>query len=352
MHPASSNGRSAGTGRAVAASAISRAPDRTPFRVTAVDGLRGLAVAGMVVFHLAWDCHAFGLTSVDPNVQPLWHGFGQTVAATFLFLSGVSSGLARRVDASSTRVPWRLLRVAAAACVVTVTTWLFAPQEAIYFGVLHCIVVANIIALLLRSAPSSALLCLGLACLAVPHLWFGNRSGPALAWLGLGTSEPRTLDFRPLFPWLAPVLFGAVAVRTGMVDRLSSGPPGAAVARWMCNAGRHSLPIYLLHQPVMMGFLLAVTYGLDLAPRSPVSLSAPAEARVFLRHCVDGCVEQGMSTEQCRSTCHCVLTGSVEAPEGPASSLPWLPRNVQDDIRRSLRLCLSTGNKQPADPTE
>ncbi len=59
------------------------------------------------------------------------------------------------------------------------------------------------------------------------------------------------MDFEPVFPWLAPFLAGVALTRWARASALwpaISRPPGR-LARRLTWPGRHSLVIYLVHQP-------------------------------------------------------------------------------------------------------
>jgi uncharacterized membrane protein len=84
------------------------------------------------------------------------------------------------------------------------------------------------------------------------------------------------------------------------------------------RAGRHGLPIYLIHQPVLYGglALLAMLYP------APVPLSGPAPApvpaldaatRAFLENCEARCRETGGAPAGCTRSCGCVADGTKRA---------------------------------------
>ena len=91
-----------------------------------------------------------------------------------------------------------------------------------------------------------------LAGTTLAHPAFDDR---LMSWLGFTTRRPATQDFVPLFPWLGVVLLG-VGLGHALVRRrfgpLASVARAPGALRWM---GRHSLPIYMLHQPLLMGTL-------------------------------------------------------------------------------------------------
>ncbi len=130
---------------------------------------------------------------------------------------------------------------------------------------------------------------MGLAAIAAP--WLGRSTlfdPPWLLWLGLGEALPNTLDWRPLLPWAGVVFLGLGAARLpGVLDwlmrpdrwRAASGP-----SRAICFAGRHSLPIYLLHQPILIGLLAALTaWGPSRRRRTEAPFSPAASAPVSPR---------------------------------------------------------------------
>ena len=79
---------------------------------------------------------------------------------------------------------------------------------------------------------------------------------PWLVWTGLFTTPPLTLDFEPLFPWAAPFALGIAAAAYLRGPLLQAGPlVGGALGRILARAGRHSLVIYLIHQPVLIAGL-------------------------------------------------------------------------------------------------
>ena len=260
-------------------------------RILVLDAVRGGAVAGMVLFHLDWDLADFGYVSAPPNLSVAWTALGDGVAATFLLLSGIGLALARPYGLGASLR--RLALIAGCAALVTlVTAWLF-PQDAITFGILHCIVVTNLVALGLRDRPVWLLLVLSVAALAAP-VWLrtGSTEGPVWWWLGLSGTLPQTLDYRPVLPWLGVVLLGlafgrAVPIRT-YPSRADRWPRGFA------KVGRHSLVIYLVHQPVMFGILTLINLS-----------GGPATEPSFLQACQTQCQATGAGAEGCHSACLC-----------------------------------------------
>ena len=88
-------------------------------------------------------------------------------------------------------------------------------------------------------------------------------NGKALNWLGLVSRKPFTEDYVPVFPWLG-VLWWGLATGQWMLARWPTGlqRPLPGGLRPLAVLGRWSLSYYMLHQPVMMGLLMAVAWGM------------------------------------------------------------------------------------------
>ncbi len=274
-------------------------------RLDAIDALRGVALAGMFAFHLIWDLGYFRLVSPDLPYDPVVMGFGHGVAASFLFLVGVSLALASS-DGVKLGAFWRRLSVIAlaAAGVSGATYWLF-PESFIFFGILHCIALSSLLALPLLRAPIWLIAIIALAALIAPLAIASPLfDAPQFWWLGLGTKEPLSNDWRPLLPYFGIVLAGLIAMRLS----LARGLP-AWVADWRANGrasaalvwgGRHSLFVYLAHQPIFLAVLFMVARALTTQP------IIPPQAEPFVASCSAQCVASGGGPQTCRNVCGCI----------------------------------------------
>jgi uncharacterized membrane protein len=232
-----------------------KAEATTPARVEPVDALRGLAIVAMVVYHFAFDLRYFGVTRSDFENDPFWLVARACIVSAFLLLVGVSVVLALRNGMSDARFARRVATIAACAGAVSIASYVAFPRTFIYFGILHCIAVAMLVARPLARHPRIALaigIAIVVAGLAYSHPAFDNLPGSIV---GFTTHKPPTQDYVPLFPWLGVVLIG-VAVADALI-RLRFRPIAALAAmpnalRWM---GRHSLAIYMLHQPLLLALI-------------------------------------------------------------------------------------------------
>jgi uncharacterized membrane protein len=291
-------------------------------RIPLLDAARGVALVAMAVYHFTWDLGHFGFTTIEAGVDPGWRLFAKLIAGSFLFLVGIGLVLAH---GAGIRWPafWRRFGILVlAAGGITLATWYAMPEAFIYFGILHCIALSSLLALPFLRAPLA--LVLGAAALAfvLPALGpFATFSHPAWLWLGLSPAVPMTNDYEPILPWLGCVLLGVAAARlvfaSGWAARLAGVTPRDPVSRGLALAGRHSLLVYLVHQPLLFGAvaLAAAVFG------SPAPVGPRGAGGGFEMSCVRTCVAQGSGAAFCEATCGCVadrLAGAplVTAPEG------------------------------------
>ena len=230
-----------------------------------VDVFRALALFGMVGYHLTWDLAYFGFVDRHVPFAPLMRVYSHSVASAFLLLVGVSLALAHRDGPRWRGFFWRLIKIVAAAALVTVGSLIFAPEFAIWFGILHCIAAASVIAALFLSAPIGVAFVVGWAAIVAPHfIQSADLNAPAVVWLGLGTEDPSTLDWRPLLPWAGVAWIGFDLARLALpkieTSRLWLWQAKSAPARGLAFLGGHSLAFYLIHQLVLLGLLFWVSW--------------------------------------------------------------------------------------------
>jgi uncharacterized membrane protein len=252
----------------------------------------------MAIYHFSWDLAFHGYIGADVGGDPGWVIFARSIAASFLFLVGISLVLAARNGLNRSRFLRRLALVAISAGAITVVTFFVFPQSYIFFGILHCIAVASVLALPFLGLPIVVVAATAAAFVAAPffiaHPFFDH---PALLWVGLGTYFPRSNDYVPIFPWFGAVLAGMVAARLALAYA-PPAPDAPNAAKPFVWAGRHSLAIYLIHQPLLFG-LVALA-----AMVSPPALTGVE--RGFARAFVSSCVEAGSDAALCEATSSCL----------------------------------------------
>ncbi|MDI6026973.1 DUF1624 domain-containing protein [Corticibacterium sp. UT-5YL-CI-8] len=271
-------------------------------RILSIDVARGVALIAMAIYHGAWDLEMFGYLDPGTVAHGGWKMFARCIASTFLFLVGVSLFLAHGRQIRWRGFAIRLAMVAAAAALITAATLYATPEAFIFFGILHQIALASLLGLAFLRLPAMVSLVVAtLVILAPIYLRATVFDHPALWWVGLSTTNPRSNDYVPLFPWFAPVLIGIAAAKLatdyGQKEHLAAIRPG----RWstpLLFAGRHSLAFYLIHQPVLIGLVWLAT---QIVP------PPQADPEVgFNRECRASCIEQRDATF-CTAYCGCML---------------------------------------------
>ncbi len=176
-----------------------------------------------------------------------------------MLVAGISMALASHHNARVRPYYKRLAMIAGCAALISTISYVMFGPRWIYFGVLHFIAVASVLGLVFVRRPRLALL-LGIALLTLDRLFqHAVFDQPWLQWLGLMTFKPPTEDYVPLIPWFGVVLLGIF-----LGQRISHPASAIKLARWhstqplvniLSLAGQHSLLIYMLHQPLLMGLL-------------------------------------------------------------------------------------------------
>lgn len=257
----------------------------TSRRLILLDEIRGLTLISMILYHFLWDLVYIAGISI-----PWYHGTGayiwqQSICRTFIFLSGFCWSLGRHPLK-------RGLTVWLSGGLVTLVTLVFLPENRVVFGVLTLIGSAMLLMIPVDKllghikSLSGIVLSMGLSyflfLLFLPAMngrlanFTGIFTGEGLmrgglplprglyrgwfsTWLGFPAADFYSTDYFPLLPWFFLFLTGY------LFQKLYAGREllGAAVLRKShlrpaAFIGRHSLLIYLLHQPVLYGITMLI----------------------------------------------------------------------------------------------
>ena len=241
---------------------------QTAARYRLLDELRGLDLISMMLYHGMWDVvFLFGVVQKWYTGRPgfVWQ---QSICWVFILLSGFCLPLGHH--------PFRRGAVVfGAGALVTAVTLLFLPEDVVWFGVLTLLGSSMLLTAaldpLLRRVPPAVGVALSALLFWVPYptmTGFWNLPGGRLAlpqalyaswptaYLGFMPKSFFSTDYFPLLPWL--FLFWAGYFLHHLVGRGRLAPLRRSVCPPLGWMGRHSLVIYLLHQPVILGVLTAV----------------------------------------------------------------------------------------------
>lgn len=224
-------------------------------RIWELDALRGICILGMIFVHLFFDLEYLGGI---PRRLPAWFTFVQTYGhVLFILISGICATLANRSFQ-------RGLVVFSAGLLVSYVTLfmdniLHMNDIRIWFGILHLLGVCMMLYPLFKKLPFWALALFGIGFVVLGfYLQTVTVSVPFLFPLGLCSPNVYVgSDFFPIFPGFGWFLIGAALGKTVYREKKSLLPKVRSdfpVLRFLRFIGRHSLKVYLLHQPLL--FLL------------------------------------------------------------------------------------------------
>ena len=234
-------------------------------RYALLDELRGLDLISMMLFHVCWDL----VFLFDVNMR--WYAgtpgrlWQQSICWVFILLSGFCVPLGRHTLRRGTVV-------FGAGAVVTLATLVFMPEGRVIFGVLTFLGTAMLLTGVLEPVLKKVMPAVGLAVsavlfaltyhaadhylgigalrLALPESLYANYF---TAYLGFYPCWFYSTDYFPLVPWL--FLFWCGYFLHGVVGRTRMEPLRRSVCPVLGWMGRHSLLLYLLHQPVIYAVL-------------------------------------------------------------------------------------------------
>ena len=241
-------------------------PSAIAGRMVLLDALRALALVGMVIFHFVFDLQLFGLVPQGTVGTWGWTNFARLVAGSFICLAGVSL-----VIAHGNAIQWhsfarRLAKIVLAALAVSAVTYAMMPGQFVYFGILHAIATFSVIGLGFLRGPLWLLVVCALLVVIAPDLFRSDAfNTPGLWWLGLSTQTAPSMDFEPLFPWFAAFLLGMILARAAEARgglhgarRYTPSSQGTLAGAFLW-AGRNTLLLYLVHQPILFTLIWAAT---------------------------------------------------------------------------------------------
>jgi uncharacterized membrane protein len=175
----------------------------------------------------------------------------------FLLVSGASvqAREERGWESSRGRSLWflrRFINITFAAAVVSIATWIFDKETFVQFGVLHLIALSTILLWLFKGTSRTLVLA---GSISIVAMFFLPASGSS-SWLlplGIMTDGFQSVDYVPLLPW-----FGLIALGAALWPLVPNSLRLERQYRKKTNTftwpGRHSLVLYLLHQPLIWGF--------------------------------------------------------------------------------------------------
>ena len=244
-------------------------------RAWELDFLRGIALIMMLFMHMSWDVRfEFGVDAFEYLHKGwFWSFVHPVIVVLFVSVSGICCTFSR----NNTK---RGLKLLAATVGMYLATYIIYKATGI-----ECLILFNVLAVLTcgiflyaliqliekktNANPNVINVIMGLVGLYIVivgcDIHYMDNAVDSLIFLPVGfdiPSAPPMADYMPLFPWLGVFLIGCVIGRLCYKDKKTLFPGKSkamsAVARPVEFIGRHSLIIYLTHQPVIYALLYVI----------------------------------------------------------------------------------------------
>lgn len=236
-------------------------------RFGGLDMIRGIVLISMILYHLCWDLvyiYHFDFPWYESTGAYVWQ---QSICWTFIFLSGFCWSLGKHHLK-------RGLIVFGGGAVISLVTILLLPEDRVVFGILTFLGSSMLLMIPLKKwlckIPAKGGLVLSLLCflifrnINIGYLGFEPWNfiklpeflyrGYVMTYLGFADAQFFSTDYFSLLPWFFLFLTGfytyyIVSGNLRIMEKLQKG--------WepFQFLGRHSLLIYMLHQPVIYGAL-------------------------------------------------------------------------------------------------
>lgn len=239
-------------------------------RIHWIDNVRAVAFINMILYHLMFDLvYIFGVNVKWYRGTPgyVWQ---QAICMTLIFVSGMSCNFSKNNLK-------RGLVIFVCGMLMTVGTWLFMPSQFIVFGILHFLGIARIIfafgekplGKLNKMAGFAVAIALFALTKKLPSGYLGIWDKPLwelpdvlyqsklLFWAGLPHATFSSGDYFPVLPWiflyLAGYYFFGILKERGIEGKRFKDVPALSFI------GKHTLLIYVFHQPVIYGVLTVLS---------------------------------------------------------------------------------------------
>lgn len=235
-------------------------------RFQLLDTIRGIVLVSMIIYHATWNfVYIYGM-DWDWYRSKGAYVWQQSICWTFILLSGFCFSLGKRHLKSG-------LMVFGGGLMVTIATLVTMPQNRVIFGVLtcigSCILIVTFGEKVFRKIPAEAGVVLGFVIflstknvndgylgiadwriMRLPSEWYGNYFS---TYLGFPFRGFYSTDYFSLFPWLFLFLTGFYLYGIFEKQKWLEKEFLRKEISLFSFLGRHSLLIYLLHQPVIYG---------------------------------------------------------------------------------------------------
>lgn len=233
-------------------------------RIHLIDEVRGIVLISMIFFHAVYDIHYIyggGFDWFGGLTQLYWQ---YSISWVFVFIAGMSTQFSK----NSLK---RFTKLLVVALLISLVTFIAGVDTMVKFGVIHLLAACALFYLLfepfLKKIPALpaalVLFIVFLICLHIPQGYIQLAPGIQLQlpvalyqydlFAAFGFPSPSYVDsdYYPLLPYLFLYLSGMYCC---IYFKKRGFPEFTKVkhSKILSTIGSHTLPIYLLHQPILI----------------------------------------------------------------------------------------------------
>ncbi len=225
-------------------------------RIQTIDIIRGVDIVLMILFNYSVTLSYFRLINT-PSDFLYWFVFPRAIASVFIFISVVAAyaSLENNKENFSKRYFIRGVKLLLFAIFITLFTHIFVPEGTVYFGILHFFAISSFFVPFFIKYNKLNLVAGLLITIAGSFLQLTQFDFSYLFWLGFMPKNFYTFDYFPLIPWLGVLMLGVHSGRY-IVERTVNLKFESRFAAAFMFLGKNSLIIYLIHQPLLVFFLI------------------------------------------------------------------------------------------------
>lgn len=231
-------------------------------RIQAIDLIKGINIVLMVLFNYSITLDYFGLIRIPSNYLYQYIVPG-SIASIFIFISGVAAYVSyeKHKEKLAAKYFIRGIKLLFFAILITLFTYVFVPQKTIFFGILHFFALASfIIPIFIKYHKLNLIAGLSIIISGI-YLQQQIFNFSFLFWLGFTPLNLSTFDYFPLIPWLGVILLG-IYCGNYIIGKTVKIKFKSKISSIFSFIGKHSLTIYLIHQPVLVLFLIGCGFKL------------------------------------------------------------------------------------------
>ena len=220
-------------------------------RVYEIDVLRGFAIVLMAIFHFSYDLAIFRFVQIDFLGDPYWVGFRIVIVSIFLSMVGMSLYISYHKEIYLGKLIRRSKILILASIIISIGTYFTFPNQWIFFGIIHFVLVASFVGVIFVKIPFTSLI-IGITIIILSNMGILHLNFLMNWSRELFNLPSYTMDLVPFFPWIGVVFIGIYLQYQNLFGFKFSQ---SKIKNILSYLGKHSLAIYLIHQPILFSIV-------------------------------------------------------------------------------------------------